>query len=188
MGELIVATLIALVVGVLVAVVVGALVARHLVRRKWRLVRAGVASLGPDGLVNLGMRHGLRVTSALLSSEWRSSQWQRHRMWRAVHGARDAVSHAEAAGSPVGDLPMLQKHLAGAAEDVDRLLSVEGRAGDASVETAARVSEVIAASTRIRQAATSSIAGSAELRCRYVAANADQEASAILAGIESSRR
>jgi hypothetical protein len=122
----------------------------------------------------------------LFDSCWRTAQWNRRIMVRAVHGAEHAVDRAREHGAPLGELPVLIQELRVVSAEVDRfmLLQAYARAHQQPFEQAIRLAaSVTAASTRIDYVASSLVDGPHNPRARSIATSAALEASSILDGL-----
>jgi len=180
----------ALVLGavVLAAAVGGFLWARRVVRRRVRSLRQRVAASGVDQVRGWAQRldAGALLHLEPFDATWREGYRSRWRMQRAVRGAKDAVRRAEAVGAPIGDLAAVLRRTEDAAGQVDVLMGVVGRYG-AHVDAPAQAGSVTRAAEAIRRAAIRAVADCSGPAVARAAAEADDEAKAVLAGLQRAR-
>jgi hypothetical protein len=106
----------------------------------------------------------------------------RRRLWSAVEHAEHAVRTADAAGAPVGELPLLVGRLQATAIDVDRGMPLTAaRAGGA---TEAAVDQLIEAARRVERAATAAVEELVAPRVDALAQELSREAEALGAAVE----
>lgn len=137
------------VVGALTLATTGTLtyLAVRAVRRRYRAARERVRRL-PSASV---------AAATVSSPAWWTAQHRRHRMWRAVSAAEQAVALARRSDAPVGDLPALTTQLTSAARGVDVVLRASGQGGSLGPEDRAACDQVLEAATDIHRAALDSL-------------------------------
>lgn len=180
----------ALVLGVVLvaAATTGLLWVRRAARRRVRSWRQQVAASKLGQAREWAQRVDARalVRPEPFDATWRAAYRSRWRMQRAVRAARDAVCRAESAGAPIGDLAGVLQRTAHAAGQVDALVTLAGR--DATfVDTAAQAASVARAADAIREAAVRAVMDSSGAVVARAVADADDEAAAVLAGLDRVR-
>ncbi len=170
------------------AVVVGAVVTWRRLRRRWRQLRNHSLVRGAGALLDVAStaswgRGGRSVGVDLRTLTAGQARWQ---MWRSVGAAERSVREAAAVGAPTADLPSLCRRLHGAAEDVDRLLTM-GRSLDPASPGAAsvrrQVAEVASAAERINGAAVAAASGTLYPQVEMLTADAQREVTALTAAL-----
>ena len=153
-------------------------------RRRWRRrrERAYAASV-----LRVPLRRATEsLCSTLGSPSWWLVQRDRHGMWRSVATARRAVSIAERAGAPVGELPQLTRRLQHAAKGVDAALRASSGERRITRELCADRSRIEAAAIDIRAAAVASL-DAMRVGVEPVISAIAVETAALAAGVESAR-
>ena len=137
------------------------------------------------GTVDLTDLPALRATAAATvgSAGWWASQRDRHRMWRAVSSARNAVRVAEQSGAPVGDLPALCAQLSASAGRVDAVLRAS--AGDRPWRQDAGAQQVERAAVDVQRAAVDSLSTFAAADAEPVLSAVRLEVAALAAGLRA---
>ncbi|HEX4244246.1 MAG TPA: hypothetical protein VHY77_01660, partial [Acidimicrobiales bacterium] len=127
----------------------------------------------------------------LFNSCWRTARRTRRLMAHAVHRAEQAVGRARDHALALGQLPMLLQRLRVTAGEVDQFLMAQARAGvqhRGFDEATRRAAKVIAASTRIEYAATSSLERTTNPRNRSITTSVEIEATTLLDELSSLTR
>lgn len=161
------------------------------IQRRWMLARSRLWALVGPRLAPSG--RDVRPWSSgqpVWDPRWWATHWTRYRLWNAVTSAEQAVSDAEKAGAPVGDLPVLCRRVRAAARDLDRLLRVtpgwgEGQAGTRS--TRAQVAQLVSAAESIKQTAAAGISEFGAPGVGDLADDVRREVQALRAGLRHSR-
>jgi hypothetical protein len=165
---------------------------RHFVRRRWRTVRAHVAT------------RGVLASLSLLASwrEWFGGRATRNdlsrgpvarvrrRMWMAVEDAEAAVQHADSVDAPIAELPAVCRSLRHAADELDALLRLERRlpAGAGRPEgVRTQVAEVIQASGDVQLAALRACSDATEPQIRSLVRDARDEVEIVAAALSRLR-
>lgn len=174
------------VMGLVFAVATGiaAVVVVRRVRRRYRSARARIrafrgAQPNPAGLLRLV---GSVASASIGSPGWWVAQNRRHRMWRAVTSAEDAVSVARQADVALGDLPALAVRLHTAARGVDAVMRAGGRQGRLGDRDRADCDQVVAAAMDLRSAALSSLRSGSRADLETVVSAVRLEVAAVAAG------
>jgi len=151
-------------------------------RRRYRAMRARF------GLRLLTARSAALPTIAASFSAtvgrpaWWATQHERHRLWRAVAGADQAVAAAGRAHAPVGELPMLLRQLRRAAADADAALCASGTSDRAATDARSHVRRVQQAAAEIRAAAAQSAGVVADAESHDLLSAVRLEVAALAAG------
>jgi len=156
-------------------------------RRRYHRVRARLAAArttGP-GLVGLVHRSGSVAAGSLGSPGWWAMEHRRHRMWRAVTSAEQAVTVARQAGAPVGDLPVLAQRLHAAARGVDAVLRADGGTGSLQPEHRADSDRIASAAFELRRAALTAVSAGTHADASSVVSAIRIETAAVTAGIRA---
>ena len=159
-------------------------------RRRYRAARARLAAWrGPEDR-RAGLLHASgSVASATIGSPgWWTAQSHRHRMWRAVTSAEQAVAVARRTGVPVGDLPALAGRLHGAATGVDAVLRAGGRQGALRHQDRVDCDRIVAAASDLRSAALSSLRWDSHADTEAIASAVQLEVAALTAGVRAAHR
>jgi hypothetical protein len=157
------------------------------VRRRYRRIRARIvgARAGGSSVLDVVHRSGSAAAGTLGSAGWWAMEHRRHRMWRAVTSAEQAVSLARRAGAPVGDLPALAQRLHAAARGVDAVLRADGGTGALQPEHRADSDRIIAAATDLRRTALAAVGADMHADATSVASAIRLETAAVTAGIRA---
>lgn len=180
------------VVGVLffATVAVATTVVVRRVRRRWRSSRARLLALRasqPD-VGRLLRVSSSSAVSTLGSPGWWMVQNRRHRMWRAVCSAEQAVSVAGRADAAVGDLPALVSRLRTAATGVDAVLRATGRQGSLSEEDRLDCDRIVTAASDLRAVALTSLRTGSHSDTEAVVSAVQIEVAALAAGVRAAHR
>lgn len=95
-----------------------------------------------------------RRAGVLADAGWWANQRDRRRLWRAVHGAEQAVTAAAEAGVPTGDLAGVTRRLRATARTLDAGLAAPRR----SDAVLGQVGVLVAAADEVARAATDAVA------------------------------
>lgn len=183
-----------LIVGVVVALVAAAayLVGRRLVRRRWRTLRAHVATRGVlSGLSVLaagGERWRARATPEELSQG--TAARVRRRMWVAIEDAEGAVGHADSLDAPVAELPAVCRSLRSVAAEMDHLLRLERRLPLSHARpdgVRSQVAELIQAARNVQMAALRAGSDATEPQLRALVRQASDEVEIVAAALSRMR-
>jgi hypothetical protein len=168
------------------------LVARRLLRRRWRTLRAHVATRGVlSGVSYLaagGERWRARATPEELSRG--TAARVRRRMWVAIEDAEDTVRHADSRDAPVAELPALCRSLRSVAAEIDHLLRLErrlprGHERPDAVRT--QVAELIHAARDVQVAALRACSDATEPQVRSLVRQAGDEVEIVAAALSRMR-
>ena len=166
-----------------------AVVGVRAVRRRYRGLK------GRLGVVRVGANYPGRTLHAptslavatLGSPSWWAVQNRRHRMWRAVASAENAVRVADQSDVAVGELPMLAGQLRSAAEGVDAVLRAGILSGPLRWEDRVDCERIEAAAADIRGAALSSLRSASRADADPLVSAVRIEVAALHAGLRAVR-
>jgi hypothetical protein len=172
----------------LLAAVAAFFLARRYVRRRWRTVRAHVATRGVLASLSIVASwrewFGGRATPEDLSRG--PAARVRRRMWVAVEDAEAAVQHADSVDAPIAELPAVCRSLRHAADELDALLRLERRlpAGPERPEAVrSQVAELIQASRDVQLAALRAGSDATEPQVRALVRDARDEVDIVAAAL-----
>lgn len=167
-----------------VATGVAAFVVVRRVRRRFRSWRARTALRDPATLVRTSASS---VAASVGSPTWWAVQERRHRMWRSVSSAEQAVRLARRAGVPVGDLPALVGRLGAAATRLDAVLRVNARERSLRADDRRDCDRIIATADEVRTAALDSLRSGSHAETDTVVSALRIEVAAVAAGLRAAR-
>lgn len=151
--------------------------------------RVMAARAAGSGGVSIGSRW--LWSRRLPDRRWIAAARARHELWRAVSAADHAVTAAQQAGAPIGELDTLCRQLRHAAADADRALSVARRAPVAAGEldpVSSQARDLVKTAGLIHDAAASALASVYQPAAARLADDARREAVALAAGITIAAR
>jgi hypothetical protein len=159
------------------------------VRRRYRALKGRLRVVrvrtNPPGR-SLHAQASLAVAT-LGSPRWWAVQNRRHRMWRAVESAENAVGVADRSEVAVGELPMLASQLRSAAEGVDAVLRAGMLSGPLRPEDRADCERIEAAAADIRGAALSMLRTAARADADPLVSAVRIEVAALDAGVRAAQ-
>lgn len=156
--------------------VVVAVMAARALRRRLRRARAALVSRAAASL------------DAMSSPAWWSSLRLRRQVWRSVARADRAVTAAQRADAPVGELPILCRQLRGTARLVDAQLRTVGASAAVPVEVAQQARAVYTAADHISAAVTAAMTDSVQPQLAPLVEAVRRECTALAAGTRAARR
>jgi hypothetical protein len=161
-----------------------AFVVARRIRRRFRSWRSRTALRDPATLVRAS---GSAVVASVGSPTWWAVQDRRHRMWKSVSSAEQAVRLARRAGVPVGDLPALVGRLSAAATGLDAVLRANGRERCLRAEDRLDCDRIIATADEVRVAALDSLRSGSHAETDTVVSALRIEVAAVAAGLRAAR-
>ena len=179
------------VVGGLMVVLTGVVVAMAVrgVRRRYRALKGRlwifpVATTQPRQALHAPIS---LAVATLGSPRWWAVQNRRHRMWRAVSAAEQAVRVAHRSDVAVGELPLLASQLRSAAEGVDAVLRAGVVSGSLRPEDRADCERIETTAAEIHGAALSSLRSACLADAEPLMSAVRIEVAALAAGVRAAR-
>jgi hypothetical protein len=186
--------LIAVAAGMVALVTFAGVMAWRVVRkvRRWRarlelVMPKAMSKPGPDLLAS-GWSHAYRTSltagAMLRTGSRRDAMWLRRDLWSRVSAAEVAVRTADAAGTPLGQLPHLIGHLRDQAQRHDQvlILASKGVPLAGSVDARAETGRIIDQADAVSAAVVEAVRADATIDHRQLATELDHETRSVSHG------